>query len=157
MTLIAQKRWTMLSLLGMLYWLFGNLYEAIVISPNWVVNSPEQMQRLHDFFVNTSPTHYFVPITQLATVIIWVLFFRNRIEFIKRDLKMASIFGVLVTGVNFFIVSTIVLKLFAPDFLTYDLSALTWRWNVLNVLRMGLTATTVYYVFNVYRKLDKIS
>ncbi|GAA0956674.1 hypothetical protein Vau01_035760 [Virgisporangium aurantiacum] len=29
--------------------------------------------RLHGFFGNTGPTLYFVPLTQLATVLVWVL------------------------------------------------------------------------------------
>lgn len=30
-----------------------------------------------------------------------------------------------------------------------------WQWNALNVVRMILTATTVYHLFNAYRTLDR--
>lgn len=52
----AQWWVTLGALLGYLHWFFGNLYEAVVFSPNWVLNSPAQMERLHGFFVATSPT-----------------------------------------------------------------------------------------------------
>jgi hypothetical protein len=146
------------SLIGLAYWLFGNLYEAIVIGPNWVVESPMQMKRLHEFFVNTSPTIYFVPITQVAVVLVWVVYFANSYDVAKPDLKWASLFALLATMLNIFIVSTIIVKLFAEDFMKYgeQLSVLTTRWNILNVFRMTLTAATIWFLFAAYRKLDKL-
>jgi hypothetical protein len=158
MTILAQKRWTLASIIGLCYWFFGNFYEAIVFSPNWVIDSPAQMKRLNEFFVTTSPTIYFVPLTQIATILVWLLLWKNKVNAIKIELRRASIFAALVTILNVFIVSTIVLKLFGADFEKYGqhLTTLTWRWNILNFFRMILVATTVYYLFNAYRKLDKI-
>src|SRR5690242_9538153 len=48
-----QKWWTFAAVLGLAYWFFGNLYEAVVFSPNWVVDSAAQIDRLNAFFVNT--------------------------------------------------------------------------------------------------------
>jgi len=31
-----QRRLTLTAVIGLAYWLFGNLYEAVVFSPNWV-------------------------------------------------------------------------------------------------------------------------
>jgi hypothetical protein len=156
MTISTQKKITLLAIIGLLYWFFGNLYEAVVISPNWVIDSPGQLKRLNDFFVETKPMNYFVPFTQLATISVWLLLWKNKENSIKIELQRASIFAVLVTALNVIIVSTIVLKLFAPDFEKYGayLSTLTWRWNVLNFFRMIMVAITVYYLFNAYRKLD---
>jgi hypothetical protein len=158
MTIAFQKKLTLISIIGLAYWFFGNLYETIVISPNWVVDSPAQLKRLNEFFVTTSPTIYFVPITQLATILVWFLFWKNKVDSVKTELRNASILAVLATILNAVIVSTIVLKLFAPDFEKYGdyLTTLTWRWNVLNCFRMILVATTIYYLFNAYRKLDKM-
>jgi hypothetical protein len=158
MTIAFQKKLTLISIIGLAYWFFGNLYETIVISPNWVVDSPAQLKRLNEFFVTTSPTIYFVPITQLATILVWFLFWKNKVDSVKTELRNASILAVLATILNALIVSTIVLKLFAPDFEKYGdyLTTLTWRWNVLNCFRMILVATTIYYLFNAYRKLDKM-
>lgn len=159
MKLATQKRWTMVSVLGLGYWFFGNLYEAIVISPNWISNSPHQLKILNEFFVNTSPTAYFVPVTQLASVLVWVLLWQNQWATVKADLKKASIFILLATIVNIYIVKTIVLKLFSPDFQKYSehLNELAWRWNILNLVRMVLVATTGYFLFQSYRKVDKLS
>jgi hypothetical protein len=144
-------------MIGLAQWLFGNLYEAIVISPNWVVDSPVQMKRLHEFFVNTTPTIYFVPFTQIAVVLVWVVYFTNSYDVAKPDLKWASLFALLATALNILIVSTIIVKLFAVDFMKYgeQLSVLTRRWNVLNVFRMILTAATIWFLFGAFRKLDK--
>jgi hypothetical protein len=158
MTVLLQRRLTLFAILGLLYWFYGNLYEAIVFSPNWIVDSPTQMKRLNEFFVNTSPTIYFVPLTQIATVLVWFLLWKNKVNSIRLELKRASIFAVLVTILNAIIVSTVVLKLFGTDFEKYGdfLTTLTWRWNVLNFFRMVLVAMTIYYLFNAYRKLDKM-
>src|SRR5690349_24243115 len=42
-----QKWLTLVAVLGLAYWFFGNLYEAIVFSPNWVTDTPAQMTRLN--------------------------------------------------------------------------------------------------------------
>jgi hypothetical protein len=158
MKITSQKQWTLAAIIGLAHWFFGNLYEAIVISPNWIVDSPMQLQRLNEFFVNTSPTLYFVPITQIATIAVWVLTFLNKENSVKKDYKMASIVTVLITALNAFIVSTIILKLFGSDYAQYGeyLHTLSWRWNILNFFRMILTFTVIYYLFSIYRKLDKL-
>jgi hypothetical protein len=158
MKISSQKQWTLAAIIGLAYWFFGNLYEAIVISPNWITDSPRQLQRLNEFFVNTSPTVYFVPITQLATIAVWILAFLNKEKSVQRGYTIAGILTVLLTVLNIVIVSTIILKLFGNDYLQYGeyLNTLTWRWNILNFFRMILTFSVIYYLFNVYRKLDKL-
>lgn len=157
MTHTQQKRLTLVALLGLAHWFFGNLYEAVVFSPNWVVDSVTQMRRLHEFFVNTSPTLYFVPLTQAATVLVWVLLAINRDRELKPDYRRASLFALASTALNAFIVATVITKLFGADYLSHadELTSYCWRWNILNVLRMTLVATTAVYVFNAYRKLDR--
>jgi hypothetical protein len=156
MTLTFQKNLTLISVIGLLYWFFGNLYEQIVISPNWVVNSPDQMKRLNEFFIVTSPTLYFVPLTQLATIMVWIVFFTNKFALTKVLYRRAALFALLATILNVIIVSTTVLKLFSPEYESYgeELHDLCVRWNILNVVRMILVGTTVYYLFNAYRVLD---
>jgi hypothetical protein len=73
MSIVNQKKWTITAVIGLAYWLFGNLYEEIVFSPNWIMNSQVQLKRLNEFFVNTSPTIYFVPVTQIVTLLVWIL------------------------------------------------------------------------------------
>jgi hypothetical protein len=154
----VQKKFALFSVFGLAWWFFGNLYEAIVISPNWVVDSPDQLKRLHEFFVNTSPTVYFVPLTQLATIPVWLLWAANKDHGLKKEYRMAGIFALLLTGLNIFIVSTIVTKIFGDNYLSMAtaLHDYCFRWNVLNGFRMLLTFLTLYYMFNAFRKLDKM-
>jgi hypothetical protein len=158
MTRTRQKWLTLVVVLGLAYWFFGNLYEAVVFSPNWVVDSPAQLTRLNEFFVNTGPTLYFVPLTLLATVLVWVLLALNRESEVAADYRKASLFALLLTALNALIVVTTVTKLFGADYLSYAdrLTSYAWRWNVLNVIRMALTAATAAYLFNAFRKLDRV-
>jgi hypothetical protein len=145
-----QKWWTFAAVLGLAYWFFGNLYEAVVFSPNWVVDSAAQIDRLNAFFVNTGPTLYFVPLTVLATILVWVLLALNKRGDVRSDYRRASLFAVLLTAVNIATVSLVVTKLFAAG-----TARLAWEWNVLNGVRMALTATTAWFVFSAFRKLDR--
>jgi hypothetical protein len=70
----------------------------VVFSPNWIEDSPAQFTRLHEFFRNTGPTLYFVPLTQLATILVWVLWWRNRDDDVKRDYRRAGVSALLSTA-----------------------------------------------------------
>ncbi len=153
-----QKWLTLTAVIGMAYWLFGNLYEAIVFSPNWIEDSPAQFARLHGFFGNTSPTLYFVPLTQLATILVWVLWRRNRHDEARRDYRRAGVAALLLTALTVYIVAMLIPVMFGDDYLADPdrLHATAWQWNALNVLRMILTATTAWYLFSAFRKLDRL-
>ena len=142
-----------------MHWFYGNLYESIVFSPNWVLDSPNQIRRLNEFFILTTPTIYFVPITQIATLLVWFLLWKNKVVAINKNLKRASIWAVLATVLNVIVVSTAAIKLFGADYSHYNdfLTNLTWRWNILNIFRMTSVAITISYLFQAYRKLDKIT
>jgi len=157
MTPSWQKRLTLVAVLGLAYWLFGNLYEAIVFSPNWVTDTPAQMTRLNEFFVNTSPTLYFVPLTILAVLLAWILMAVNRDPTLRADYRRAGLVALLLMALNTLIVATVVTKLFGTELGAdpHQLTSYAWRWNVLNVLRMALTATTAAFLFNAFRKLDR--
>lgn len=152
-----QRRLTLVAVLGLAYWFFGNLYEAVVFSPNWVTGTPAQMTRLNAFFVNTSPTLYFIPLTVVPVVLAWALPVFNRDPALRADYRRAGLVAVLLTGLNALIVATVVTKLFGAQDLAdpHRLTGYAWSWNVLNVLRMALTATTGVILFGAYRKLDR--
>jgi hypothetical protein len=155
--MVTTRTLTLLALLGMLHWLFGNLYEAIVFSPNWILDSPTQLDHMHALFVRTSPTLYFVPISFLAPALAWLAQVRNHDRSALADFRRASLFAALVTALNAFIVTTIVSVLFAKDYRAQpdsELHALCVRWNVLNAVRMLLTAATAFWLFAAFRKLD---
>jgi hypothetical protein len=153
----VQLRLTLAALIGMAYWLFGNLYEAVVFSPNWVDDSPAQFTRLDKFFTVTTATLYFVPLTMIAVVLVWVLWWRNRDSDLARDHRRAGIAAIVLAALNAYIVAAVIPRMFGADALAHpeNLNAAAWQWNILNIVRMLLTATTAYFLFNAFRKLDR--
>lgn len=151
-------KWVILiSLIGICHWFFGNLYEAIVISPNWVVDTATQLTRLNELFVCTSPTLYFVPVTQLATLAGWLALALNRRDEARPTLRRAALFLVLDQLLNALVVSTVILQVFGPNFSSLpDPHALVLRWNILNVARMALTAAAASQLFQSFRVLDRV-
>jgi hypothetical protein len=152
----VQWWWTVAALLAMAHWFFGNLYEAVVFSPNWVVDSSAQMRRLEEFFVRTGPTAYFVPLTVLAPIPVWILLATNKVAAARADYRRASLFALLAAVLNALIVATVVTGLFDPDNLgdPAKLQHLAWRWNILNVCRMAFTGATGVFLFTVLSKVE---
>lgn len=153
-----RQRWlTLLAALGMAYWFFGNLYEAVVFSPNWVEDSPAQFARLNGFFTNTGPTLYFVPLTPLAIVLVWALWWRNRDDDLRADYRYAGVASLVLTALTIGIVALVIPRLFGAEALAHpaQLRTAAWWWNGLNVLRMILTAITGWHLFQAFRKLDR--
>jgi hypothetical protein len=139
---------TLAAVVAYAHWFFGNLYETVVISPNWVVDTDTQLRRLDEFFVNTDSTLYFVPLFLVGPVLTWILFARNR-----RQYRAASAVALVLTVLNALIVGLVVLPLFDPD--VVGKTSLAWTWNGLNLVRMALTATAGVLMFQVFRKLDR--
>ncbi|MGC7094358.1 hypothetical protein ACPZ19_06825 [Amycolatopsis lurida] len=155
MTVTLQRRLTLVAALGMAYWFFGNLYEAVVFSPNWVVDSPAQFTRLREFFVNTGPTLYFVPVAQLAVLLVWVLWWRNRDEELKRDYRRAGVASLVSVALSVYVIAVLVRQMFGDEAPGPELTGVAWQWNAGNVIRMVLTAVTGWALFSAFRKLDR--
>jgi phosphotransferase system glucose/maltose/N-acetylglucosamine-specific IIC component len=149
---------TLAASLGLAHWFFGNLYEALVIAPNWTVDSPAQLQRLNEFFVHTSPTLFFVPMVPLATLLVWLVAFLNRDRRLGATYARASLYAALAMALNVLIVTTLITKLFGADYQAHasQLQSYAARWNLLNLGRMGLVATAATYLFNAFRQLDRV-
>lgn len=157
MNIKKQKNWTLFAIFGIAYWFFGNLYEAIVFGPNWSIEDPNQLKLLNDFFVNSSPTFYFIPMTFITAVVVWVLTFSNKEVSVKREYKIASILALVITLLTSFIVGFVLSKMFGSGLLENPSAGAYYGriWNILNIPRLILEVATLYYLLNVYRKLDK--
>lgn len=138
-------------------WFFGNLYEAVVFSPNWIEDSPAQFSRLDAFFTNTGPTLYFVPLSPLALVLVWALWWRNHDDDLRSDYRRAGLAALLLAALTAGIVSVVIPRMFGAQALADPARLLpaAWWWNALNVARMILTAVTGWYLFQAFRTLDR--
>jgi hypothetical protein len=85
------------------------------------------------------------------------LWWRNRDSDHARDHRRAGIAAIVLAALNTYIVSVVTPRMFGADALAHpeNLNAAAWQWNVLNIVRMLLTATTAYFLFNAFRKLDR--
>lgn len=158
MKLKSQKNITLFSLFGIAYWLFGNLYEAVVFGPNWSQEDPDILHHLNSVFIKSSPNAYFVPMTLLAALSVWILTFLNKIEVVKKEYKIASILTLIITLLTSLIVVLVLTKMFGKGFYENQSEGSFYGtlWNYLNVVRMILEVATLYFLFNIYRKLDKL-
>ncbi|PBQ30578.1 hypothetical protein CNR22_01920 [Sphingobacteriaceae bacterium] len=55
---------------------FGNLYEEMVLGPNQL-NSYRALKSWQGYFIITNQIYYYVPFTQIAVIIIWILYFKS--------------------------------------------------------------------------------
>jgi hypothetical protein len=140
------------ALFSALYWLFGNLYEEIVMIPNVAVDPQRVLGGYHDFFLVIDPTWYFVPVTQLGVVAVWALYLAGRRGADASRLGKASLFGLLALLVTALIVTQINLKLFAGAS-GMEAEQLRWlglAWLAGNMVRMALTAGMAWQLLEIY-------
>ncbi len=109
------------------------------------------------FFRNTGPTHYFVPLTLLATVLVWVLWWRNHDAEVARDYRRVGVSALLLTAVTGYIVAVVIPDMLGAEALAHPqlLTSAAWQWNALNIVRMALTAMTAWRLFSAFRRLDR--
>lgn len=71
---------------------------------------------------------------------------------------MASILALVITVFTSLIVGLVLSKMFGAGFYENPAQGSFYGklWNVLNAFRLILEVATIYYLFNIYRKLDKI-
>ena len=152
-----QRVLTLTTVVGLAYWLFGNLYEAVVLSPNWVVDSPAQLTRLNEFFVVTSPTLYFVPLALAALALVFVAAWLNPVAELAPLYRRARLLAVLEVALNAVIIPFVITKMIGPGYREHlaDATALAWWWNGLNLVRIALAAAMASYLFSAFRILDR--
>jgi hypothetical protein len=141
-------------LFGIAMWFFGNLYEAIVIAPNMLQNAIQRLHAWQDFFVCTNPVFFYVPIPQLATVTLVVLYFKapRQNVYIKKQLKLALIFQIAALMLSVYIIAQLNLKLFFGDLEKYadEIPSKAILWNILNAMRVVLVGAALSFVFKAY-------
>ena len=142
------------ALFGATLWFFGNLYEGIVMTPNLLTDSVVKVRHWQAFFTITNPVIFYIPLTPIAAIVLFVLYFKTPTEstVLKRNLKYASVFLIGAIAVGVFIITQINFKLFFGnvDQFAADIFRLSVLWNVLNMVRVILLAFSIYHLFNAY-------
>lgn len=143
------------ALLFHLLWFFGNLYEEVLI-PNSIVASIAQINAYNQFFSVTEPYYYYVPLSQLGTLIAIFLAFAGDQPnpAFKRLVRWGAGASTLALLLTVYIVTQYNLKMFfgpVDHFGEPLLHQLYLEWGLLNALRILLTGTAGVFLFRAYR------
>lgn len=141
------------SLFGLALWFFGNLYEEVILMPNWLVAPLDVLQAYNRYYTVVIQYHYYVPITQLAVlVLIWFCFSQNPARTAAPlALRRAAIWGGLGTLLTALIVTQINVKLFLGGVTVPETTAhrMGLVWMVGNALRLFCVGMALGYVMQV--------
>lgn len=143
---------SLVAVIGLAHWFFGNLYEEIVLAPNNLVHSYEQLLRWQNYYLVTNQIYYYVPFTQIAVLIVWFLYFKNTDTDRGTNLRKASIYGLLALALTAVIITQLNLKLFFGDLNLYrdQVHQMSVYWFIGNGLRVMLVGMALRYAFRVY-------
>ncbi|MGV0582770.1 anthrone oxygenase family protein [Mycobacteroides chelonae] len=141
---------------GIAMWFFGNLYEAVLIGPNIAGDTKEQLRAFQQFTVVTNPVYYYIPLTQIAAVTLIVWFVRTSWRAPeKRSLFIASAAEIAAVALSIYIIVKLNMTLFfgslgeTPD----ELHRLALQWNLLNLVRVGVTALALVFALGALTKV----
>lgn len=146
-----------LSLLFHLQWFFGNLYEEI-LTPNSLVATIEQINAYNRFSSVTEPYYYYIPLTQIGTLITFYLAFFGSLPLrLRKRLRFAALTSGLATVLTIYIVTQYNLKMFFGDVEHHGerIHQLYLEWGILNGVRILLVGAAIFFLFRVYRNAIK--
>lgn len=105
------------TLFGLALWFFGNLYEEIILMPNWLAAPIDVLTVYNRYYSVVIQYHYYVPITQLAVIVLVVLCFTSNParQLAEADLRRAAIWGSLGIALTAWIVLSLNLDLFIGE------------------------------------------
>lgn len=150
----AYRNILLFCLFSICMWFFGNLYEAIVLTPNLLVDSAQKIYSWRALFTVTNPSFFYIPLSPIAVILIIILFFKTDKKeiMLKKHLRYACISLLLATALGIYIITQINLKLFFAhgDIAQSDAYKLALRWNMLNAIRIILLVFAIYGLFHAY-------
>lgn len=139
---------------GIAMWFFGNLYEAIVIGPNIAGDSKEQLRAFQQFTEVTHPMYYYVPLTLIAAVTLIVWFVRTpRKAPEKLSLLLACVAEIMAIVLSIYVIAKLNMTLYFGSLgeTPQELHRLALQWNVLNLVRVALTAVALLFAMRALR------
>lgn len=129
------------TIFGLAMWFFGNLYEEVILMPNWLVAPLPVLKTYQQYYSVVIQYHYYVPVTQLAVVALITLYFTDNParHSSRRQLGRGSLWGLIGITLTAYVVLTINLKLFIGDLQLSETAAhqMGLTWMVLNGLRLA--------------------
>jgi hypothetical protein len=148
-----------ISLFGIALGLFGVLYEGVVYGPKFLDVSMERMQFWKAFTAIISPIPYYIPIYPIATIMLVVLSFRTPKEKagLRKRLIAASLFQITSLALTIFILTQINFRRSFGDLQKYasEIPGKAVLFNILSIIRIGLGAIAVAFVFKAYIQTQK--
>ncbi|ALR10662.1 anthrone oxygenase family protein [Mycobacteroides saopaulense] len=139
---------------GIAMWFFGNLYEAIVIGPNIAGDSKEQLKAFQQFTEVTNPVYYYIPLTQIAaiTLIVWFVHTPRKAPE-KLSLFLACVAEIAAVVLSVYVIVKLNTTLFFGSLgeTPSELHRLALQWNMLNLVRVALTAIALVYAMRALR------
>lgn len=140
------------ALIFLAHWFFGNVYEEIVLAPNQLVNPVSALQCWQEYFTVTNQIYYYVPMTQLAVVIVLILYLIAREPRIKSALGRGSFFGGMALQLTALIITQLNVKIFFGDLAEHHahLYNLSLLWIIGNAIRIILVGAALYHTFNAF-------
>lgn len=155
-----QLRLILFAALGFLHWLFGNLYEAIVLGPN-LLFTPDQSTALtasRTFFSVSSPPFYYLPWSPLSVLLVWTALYtarRSAIRPLRQWLTASALTSLLALLLTIYLVTNVNLNLYYST-AVYDKAALDQtliQVNWLGSLRIVCLLITLHSLYRAYRTL----
>lgn len=143
------------ALLTQLQWLFGNIYEEVLI-PNSIAASIPALNAYNAFFRYTEPYHYYVPLTQFGCIVIWILAMSGSVPSpVKAHLTHAAVAGAMAMSATAFIVIHYNLRMFfgSVDSLGASVHRRYLEWAIWNAIRIVLVGCEVFFAIRAYRFL----
>lgn len=145
-------RWLHFSLFGLALWFFGNLYEEIILMPNWLVAPIDVLTAYNRYYSVVIQYHYYVPVTQLSVLVLVWLSFRTGDPL---RLRRAAVWGLLGTALTAWIVLSLNLDLFIGR-LTLSVSEAHEKgliWMAGNALRLICVGMSFLYTLRARDRL----
>ncbi|WP_157579065.1 hypothetical protein [Spirosoma montaniterrae] len=146
-------RWLNFALFGLALWFFGNLYEEVILMPNWLVAPLDVLQAYNRYYTVVIQYHYYVPITQVAVIVLIVCCFTANParQQAGRDLGRAAIWGTIALVLTAWIVLSLNLDLFIGQLTLTETEAhrkgLIWMLG--NGVRLICVGLSLWYTIRV--------
>jgi hypothetical protein len=160
MTTQNTRRLLDFSLFGLSLWFFGNLYEEIILMPNWLAAPIDVLRAYNRYYTVVIQYHYYVPITQLAVVVLTVLLFNQSsvLQTSKPNLRRAATWGWIGIGLTAWIVLNLNLDLFIGELTLSEVEAHQKGliWMIGNALRLLCVGMAIVYTMKIRDQLIRM-